>query len=181
MLTQKTSTNKKVQCLIYGDQCTGKTQLLEGIFNNRYNSNTGLTIGIAHHSKQIKIRKEEVEFIIWELAGLEIYLNIARIYFESNFIQFMILIYDITNRESFENIMNRLFQIQKNARRIPIIAIVGNKLDREEYRTVLFQEGQELSKQLGAQFFEVSAKKNYNIDKLEDFLINDVIEKGTTY
>ena len=93
-----------------------------------------------------------------------------------------ILMYDITNEESFKSITMWADQIKNNSSwEIHQVVLVGNKCDMEEERKVSYEQGQELADSLGYSFFETSAKENVNVaevfDKIAERMI-DVIEKN---
>lgn len=75
------------------------------------------------------------------------------------------LVYDISERESFENIQHWVRQIRENADERVCLVLVGNKCDREDSRVVSTKEGEDLARRYGVRFFETSAKDNKNVDE----------------
>ena len=92
----------------------------------------------------------------------------------------IVLIYDITKKETFNRIADWLTFIEKsiinNGDDEVVIILVGNKKDLNEKREVTFKEGLEMSKLHGLPFFETSAKTNINIDNLFDFIARTHID-----
>ena len=78
----------------------------------------------------------------------------------------VIIIYDITKRETFDRIKNWMQEVEKYAGPNVIKLIVGNKSDLESERKVTKEEGQKLANESQIDFFEVSAKTNSNIEQL---------------
>lgn len=77
----------------------------------------------------------------------------------------ILLVYDISDRETFENVSHWVQQIRENADDKVVLILVGNKCDREDARAVTKEEGEELARRFGVPFFETSAKANTNVDE----------------
>jgi GTPase SAR1 family protein len=75
------------------------------------------------------------------------------------------LVYDITDRETFDNIRNWITEIKEYADSQVNILLVGNKCDIESERKVSYDEGEELARSIGTHFFEVSAKNNIRVSE----------------
>lgn len=100
---------------------------------------------------------------IWDTAGQERFRTITVSYFKGA--HGIILVYDVTERDTFENIQHWVHQIRENADERVRLVLVGNKCDREETRAVTYKEGADLAKQYGVSFFETSAKEGKNVDE----------------
>lgn len=74
-----------------------------------------------------------------------------------------ILMYDITNEESFNSVQDWVTQIKTYSCDNAQVILVGNKCDMEDERVITTERGKQLADQLGVQFFETSAKENINI------------------
>lgn len=74
-----------------------------------------------------------------------------------------ILMYDITNEESFNSVQDWVTQIKTYSWDNAQVILVGNKCDMEDERVISFERGKQLAEQLGVQFFETSAKENINV------------------
>ena len=74
-----------------------------------------------------------------------------------------ILMYDITNEDSFNSVQDWLTQIKTYSWDNAQVILVGNKCDMEDERVISFERGKQLAEQLGVQFFETSAKENVNV------------------
>jgi small GTP-binding protein len=75
----------------------------------------------------------------------------------------ILLVYDITDRDTFENIRNWVSEIKEYADAKVSLLLVGNKCDNEEDRKVSFDEGKQLAASIGTNFFEVSAKTDVHV------------------
>ena len=75
------------------------------------------------------------------------------------------LVYDITDLESFQNLNSWLIEIEKNASKSVYKILIGNKSDMENERKVTTQQGKEFADQYGMKFFETSAKNSTNVNE----------------
>ena len=80
----------------------------------------------------------------------------------------------MTDENSFKNIRNWVRQIEQNAQSNVCKVLVGNKSDRED-RKVSYEEGAKLAKEFNMQFFETSAKSNYNVNETFTFLTKEIL------
>ena len=120
------------------------------------------TIGVDFKTKQIEINDRLVKMQIWDTTGSEKFRAITTSYYKSA--HAIIVLYDITDEISFENIKNWMIDIDKFAKQGVLKVLIGNKTDLEEQRKVTKDSGVSLSKKYGIKFFEVSAKDNININ-----------------
>ena len=158
--------------LILGDTAVGKTCVLTRYTDNRFEKNYLSTIGIDYKLKNIKLDNgQAVKLQIWDTIGQEHFRAITKNYYKGA--QGIILIYDITDRETFENVRNWITSIKSEADEKVVIVLVGNKCDFEAKRKVSKAEGEQLAKELNLSFFECSAKENKNINET----FNGLVEK----
>ena len=111
-------------------------------------------------SKNIRFRGQNIKIQIWDSAGQEKYKGLIPSYVRNSSIVF--IVYDVSNRSSFDNIPNWISFV-KNIEKTTMI-LCGNKNDLE--RSVEKKEGEELAKNEGLLFFECSAKTNENIKNM---------------
>ena len=107
--------------------------------------------------KSIEVDGKKVKLQIWDTAGQERFKNIQASYYKGA--NGILVVYDITNRESFEHVNSWLIEIEKN----DVVALAGNKNDLEEQRVVTKEEGEEFASINGMDFFETSAKTDYQV------------------
>ena len=98
---------------------------------------------------------------IWDTAGQERFKNIQASYYKGA--SGILVVYDITNRESFEHVNSWLIEIEKNGNKNVYKFLIGNKNDLEEQRLITKEEGEEFASINGLDFFETSAKTNYQV------------------
>mmetsp|Transcript_13791 Transcript_13791/g.18416 ORF Transcript_13791/g.18416 Transcript_13791/m.18416 type:complete len:217 (+) Transcript_13791:143-793(+) len=162
---EKASYDLHVKLLMLGDTGVGKTCLLLRYAFDSFSPTFITTIGIDFKIKEIELDGLRIKLQIWDTAGQERFRTITVSYFKGA--HGILLVYDVTDRESFENIQHWFQQIRENADERVRLVLVGNKCDHiyDTQRAVSKEEGEQLAKQYGVSFFETSAKENLNVDE----------------
>lgn len=140
----------------------GKTCLLLRYANDSFSPTFITTIGIDFKIKNIELDSKRIKLQIWDTAGQERFRTITTSYFRGA--QGILLVYDVTDRGSFNSIRNWVNQIQSHADVHVNKILIGNKCDMDDRRVVSFEEGQKLAQEYNIQFFETSAKNNIQVD-----------------
>jgi small GTP-binding protein len=172
-----------LKILTVGESGVGKTCLLMRYTDNKFLKNHLTTIGIDYKAKTININNKQVRLKIWDTAGQERFRNITQQYYKNA--DGILLIYDVSDRNSFDKVRDWMKQIQSCVASEKIaIVLVGNKCDVDN-RLVSTQEGVELSEEFKLKYFETSALMSTNVEETFNFLameifriknINDVID-----
>ncbi len=115
---------------------------------------------------------------IWDTAGQERFKNITASYYKGG--NGILVVYDITDRESFENLNSWLIEIEKNANKNVYKLLIGNKCDLEEKRKVSYQEGKDFATSNGMQFIETSAKADTKVKDAFELLTQEIIKSTIT-
>ena len=152
----------------------GKTNLLNRIDRNEFNERTLATIGIDFIRKKIQLANGlETILQIWDTAGAERFRNISRNYLKGS--DCVLLIYDITSRQSYEDAINDFNNdINNNTRDLKLKYLIGNKIDYENERVVNNEEAEKFAEENGFYFFEISCKDCAGIDLFFNHLINEI-------
>ncbi len=158
--------------LIIGESGVGKTCLLLQFTEGSFTTNHLTTIGIDFKIKIINLEEKQIKLQIWDTAGQERFRTITKTYYKGA--HGIILTYDVTDENSFKNVRNWVKQIEQNAQTNVCKVLVGNKCDRED-RKVSYEEGAKLAKEFNMQFFETSAKSNYNVNETFTFLTKEIL------
>lgn len=158
--------------LIIGDSGVGKSCLLlrfaEGAFNDSYIS----TIGVDFKIRNLKVDDKSVKLQIWDTAGQERFRTITSSYYRGA--HGIIIVYDITDKSSFENVKMWLSEIEKYASNEVTKLLVGNKSDLTDKRAVDVEEGRAYANQLGIPFLETSAKEATNVEKAFTLMAGEI-------
>ncbi|KAF0713294.1 hypothetical protein DYB26_004833, partial [Aphanomyces astaci] len=152
----------QIKLLMIGDSGVGKTCLLLRYANDSFSPTFITTIGIDFKVKNIDLDGKKIKLQIWDTAGQERFRTITTSYFRGA--QGILLVYDVTDRASFNSIRNWVGQIQQHADVHVNKILVGNKCDMLDDKVVSTEEGQALADEYGIKFFETSAKNNINVE-----------------
>ena len=153
----------QIKLLMIGDSGVGKTCLLLRYANDSFSPTFITTIGIDFKIKNIDIDGTKIKLQIWDTAGQERFRTITTSYFRGA--QGILLVYDVTDRRSFESIRNWISQIQQHADVHVNKILVGNKCDMLDEKVVSTEEGEKLAKEFNMPFWECSAKNNINVEE----------------
>lgn len=168
----------KIQLLIIGNSSVGKTSLLVRYTTNNFNSNHIATLGIDYYTKDEKINDKFIRVKIWDTAGQERYKSLAYSFFRNA--HGLILVYDVSNRESFEDLKSWINNIQSNLmnNEVNIVKmIVGNKIDLD--RAVMKEEGEKFAQENNYFYYESSAKDNINVEESFRLIVNKIADSKT--
>lgn len=149
--------------VIVGDSGVGKTGLLTRYLRNEFTEDSKATVGVEFGGKKLEIKGSKVKAQIWDTAGQERYRSVTNAYYKGA--KGAIIVYDITNRFSFDNIERWMKEVKVMGAQDMVLMIVGNKSDVSESRAVETSEGEALAETNGIGFFETSAKKSTNVEK----------------
>jgi len=153
--------------LVIGDGTSGKSSILHRYIDNSFYHNYISTIGVDFKIKVLNIFNKLIKLQIWDTAGQERFKAITTAYYRG--VNGILLTYDVSNRETFDNIDNWINDINKFAPPDTLIVLVGNKSDSIK-RKVTIEEGINKANELNIPFIETSAKDNINIEKAFDLL-----------
>ena len=157
-------TDFTLKYIIVGNAAVGKSNISyrfsKGLFAEEYKA----TVGMDFAFKNITVRDKNIRIQIWDTAGQECFKSISRGYYKSSVCG--LIVYDITNRESFSNVSSWVEECQNNGPRTITLVLVGNKSDLEENRVVNYEEGEELANRYNMKFYETSAFNGNNVDKI---------------
>ena len=161
--------------IFFGDYNVGKTSLFLRYLGEPFDSSFRPLIFKEFENKLIEINNKLIKIQLWDLADTCSNIKESKFYYK--LAKGVIVVYDITSRDSFNNSRDWLQKIKKNIKDNIKILLVGNKNDLDSRRCVLYEEGQELADEFSAKFFETSAKNNYNVNDIFNLLIMDIIEE----
>jgi small GTP-binding protein len=162
--------------ILGGDGAVGKTSLVHRFVEDTFAKDYKSTIGTSIMKKECNFKElgSAVRFIIWDLAGQSQFKLVRQSYLANA--EAGILVYDVTNRQSYENIENWHNEIKNVSSNISLI-LVGNKIDLKDEREVETKEGSDLAENLGLTYIETSAKTGENINDAFKMLALLMIKK----
>ena len=161
--------------LILGDSSVGKTCFLTRYADNTFQEVHMSTIGIDYKLKNVKMEDGKiVKLQIWDTAGQDRFRSITKNYYKGA--NGIVVIFSVTDKKTFGNVKSWIHQIKAEVDEKVTIILVGNKIDDEENREVTKEEGEEIAKNFGLDFFECSAKTGENINSTFNELVLKMVE-----
>ena len=163
--SEKKAPNVKV--VLLGDSGVGKTCLITRYISETFEQNTASTNGASYASKNVNYDKlkKTITLDIWDTAGQEKYKALTKFFYKDAAIA--ILVYDITQKQSFESIKSYWYeQVKENGEKTVVLGIVGNKSDLYEQEEVPENDARQFAQSIGAIFALTSAKMNTGVDAL---------------
>ncbi|CAD8117712.1 unnamed protein product [Paramecium sonneborni] len=161
--------------ILIGDTGVGKSCLLLQFIDKRFRQKHEVTIGVEFGAKLIELDGLNIKLQIWDTAGQESFRSITRSYYRSA--AGAIVVYDITKRESYENVARWMEEVKQNGNPKLSMLLVGNKGDLESERQISYNEAQQFAKECGIEFFETSAKTANNVDEIFVKMAQIILEK----
>ena len=161
--------------LLLGDSTVGKT-----CFLLRYTDDTFLdvhmaTIGLDYRLKTMILNDQKIVKVqLWDTAGQDKFRAITRNYYKGA--KGIILIYDVTNIKSYENIKKWINEIKEEISENITIVLIGNKIDNENQRKISREQGEKLANDYNVTFFETSAKTGQGINESVFYLVQKIVE-----
>ena len=154
--------NVLFKLLLIGDSGVGKSSLLHRFADDIYTDSYISTIGVDFKIKTMSVGDKMVKLQIWDTAGQERFRTITSSYYRGA--QGIIVVYDITDVDSFNNVKQWLSEIDRYASENVDKLLVGNKSDLEPARQVTKAMAEEFAESLQVKCIETSAKESSNVD-----------------
>jgi small GTP-binding protein len=165
--------NYSMKFITLGDTGVGKSSLLNYYINNNID-NISTTIGVDYYVKYIKYDNNIIKLLIWDTAGQERFKSITKTYIRN--VSCIILMYDISNINSFINLKEWLNFLNKYNQKDSIIILVGNKSDNNNNREITFDEGKEYAKNNNFLFYETNVINGENINEIFEKTILNIFK-----
>ena len=149
--------------LLIGDSGVGKTSVILRFTKNIFQEEFLNSIGVDFKSKDLNIDGKKVKLQIWDTAGQERFRTITASYYRGA--HAIAIAFDLTQRISYEHVKRWMNDINKFAKENVLKFLIGNKSDLINERKVYYEEARALASQMNSTYFEVSAKKDENINE----------------
>ena len=166
-----------IKITFVGKDCVGKTSIISQIINNTFDEEYNATIGARYCSKRFYLDNEtNFIFDIWDTTGKIEYRQFNKFFLKNTYA--VILVYDITQQKSLDEIKNIYFpMIQENCHKDIIIAIAANKYDLDGNNNADEEDALEFAEKINAIYCHISAKNNIGIDDLFNKILKKIYEK----
>jgi len=187
-----------VKLVLLGDSGVGKTSLATRLVHNEFHPFQESTIGASFLSKTILVTRSvaeegsntesdssralhasdteecQVDFKIWDTAGQERYQSLTPLYFRGA--RVAVLVFDVCRLHSFQTLQTWVDTLSQNGPEDIILAVVGNKSDLADHRSVKEEDARQFAEKVGAFYVESSARDNQNVQELFDELARRVAQ-----
>ena len=159
---------------LLGDSSVGKTAICNSLMNIEFAEDMLSTIGSDRLETKFPLKNgQNIKLVLWDTAGQERFRSVALNALKAA--QGVIIVFDVTNKASFENIGNWLQEIKDNLAN-PNLVLFGNKADLPD-RQVTESDARKYAKKMNLEYFETSAKTKQGLNEGFSFLVNDIYDK----
>ena len=164
--------------LVLGDSTVGKTAYIVRFCEGKFDSESIATIGVDSKTKFVSRQDKKIQLMIWDTAGQERFRSLSKSFYKGA--HGIILMYDISNMESFKHIKNWINDVKNNVSMEKLaVLVVGNKSDLpENEKKVLKEDREKFENEQKIKIIEVSAKEDKNINESMVNLIDKLLELG---
>uniref|UniRef100_A0A6B2LMB9 Uncharacterized protein n=1 Tax=Arcella intermedia TaxID=1963864 RepID=A0A6B2LMB9_9EUKA len=153
-----------MKLLMLGDSSVGKTSLILRYVDNYFTESSIGSLGEEYKEKALTVDDKKFKIQIFDTAGQERFRKVTSSYFRGG--QGVMLCYDVTKRQTFDNIPKWMQEIQKYGDIGVAIVLVGNKTDLDpSTREVSIEEGEKMAKDFNTDYIEASAKTGAGVEE----------------
>ena len=166
-----------IKVILIGDSGTGKTNLITRAAGYEFDSNSLSTTSCSYIQKTYMKHNVDYKINIWDTIGQEKFRSLTKIFVKES--KIVILVYDITNKETFESLPFWKKLVDEILDYTPIFAIVGNKMDLYDKEQVKGDEADKYAESIGAKVLLTSAKRDSeSFSNFVGGLLEDYLSKG---
>ncbi|XP_043994167.1 ras-related protein Rab-27A [Gambusia affinis] len=175
-----------IKFLALGDSGVGKTSFLYQYTDGKFNNKFITTVGIDFRERRVIYnstgpdgttgRAQKIHLQLWDTAGQERFRSLTTAFFRDA--MGFLLLFDLTNEQSFLNVRNWMSQLQTHAYcENPDVVLCGNKCDLSDQRAVTQSQARELAEKYGIRYFETSAASGQNVSEAVDVLLDLIMKR----
>ncbi|KAJ6851024.1 ras-related protein Rab2BV [Iris pallida] len=161
-----------LKMVLIGDSGVGKSNILSRFTRNEFSLDSKSTIGVEFATRTLQIAGKTIKAQIWDTAGQERYRAITSAYYRGAV--GALLVYDITKKQSFDNVQRWLRELRDHADSNIVIMMAGNKSDLNHLRAVSEEDAHMLAEKEGLSFLETSALEAVNIEKAFQTILTEI-------
>lgn len=164
---------KSLKVVLIGEAAVGKSSIMYRYTMNSFSYSMLGTAGIDFKKKELEVDNQKIKIVLYDTAGHERFRKMVHSHCKGA--NGIMLVYDVGEERSIDNLKEWLSDLNANAKDVPII-LVGNKCDIET-RQISEEEGRELSETYKVPWIETSAKTGLNVELSFDNLLNEILKK----
>ncbi len=176
MSEKKKVTLKAIKVGLLGDSQVGKTAICRSLLKFEFDPDVLSTIGNIKFDTKFALKNgEKIKLILWDSAGQERFRSVAMTTLKA--VMGIVLVFDVTMKESFDNVNDWLDQIKDNLND-PCLVLFANKIDIDKkFWKISEEEIEDFAKEKNMVYFNTSAKNNEGIVEGFQYLVNEIYER----
>ncbi|CAG9310662.1 unnamed protein product [Blepharisma stoltei] len=178
MVSTEGEVNFSFKLVILGDSGVGKTNLLQRFTKNIFSLATRSSMGFNNDYKTLDIEGKTVRAEIWDTPGQDRYRAMLNPFYRGAV--GALLVYDLTNAETFTNLQKWMKEIKNYGESIETVLLIGNKSDKEEERNVKQSDAMAFAQKNGIAYIETSALNANNVDKAFEIILTNLVKNKTS-
>ena len=167
--------SNEIKISLLGSSSCGKSSIMRCLAGLPFNERVNCTIGVDYITVNVKNGKQLTKVCLWDTAGQELYRAMIRYYYRNS--KGIMLVYDVTNETSFNDIELWLEQIKQNCNNNDdelVILLIGNKIDLVDQRVVAHERASQLANRYNLLYYETSAKTGENVSDALERLVSKI-------
>ena len=166
----------QIKVTLIGESSVGKTSIINRYTRDAFTQELESTLGANYSQKKIERHGKKIRLDLWDTAGQEKYRAIGRHFYKDSYI--VCLVYDITNKESFERIKTVWYpELKEHGEKTKILALVGNKIDKYLDEQVNEDDVKKYAEEINAINKRTSAMEGTNIEDLFNSLVDKYLKE----
>ena len=165
----------KIKVVLLGEAHVGKTAIINQYISYSFQVELCATLTTYKSRKDININENTLNLELWDISGSESYRTVNKIYMRN--IDIALLIYDVTNRRSFEELNYWIQTVKEESYKEVFFGVIGNKNDLYQERVIEEEEGKKFANNNNALFFETSAKDLESVENAFFTLCEEYLNK----
>ena len=163
-----------IKAILIGDMAVGKTSIMNILLGNDFQYSYNATIGVDFGVKIYEHDNKLYKFQIWDTAGQEKFISIIHSYFSN--VCCAIFVFDVTNKDSFNNIPKWIEELDRFSKNETIKLLISNKIDLPNHE-VYEKDIKTLIESHNLLYLNISAKNKINVDKIGNLLVRNISKK----
>jgi small GTP-binding protein len=164
--------------VVVGSSGVGKSSIIQRLIEGTFREDGTPTVGVEFKPFLIPVDNQMIKLQIWDTAGQERFKSVSRAYFRNAV--GAVLVYDVTDERSFDDLGNWLHDILQLANPNAFILLLGNKADREDNRRIGPEQARDFADKNKLDFLETSAKSGQNVSETFTRLAFTIAKRVTT-
>lgn len=174
-LSDDTEPEMMIRILTLGNISVGKTSIILRYLNDTFKEDHKMTIGIDMQTINVEYYNHIAQLIFWDSAGQERFQSMTKNYYKNSDV--LLLIFDVMDNKSFSQLETWLNGIIENKVQHALVYLIANKIDYGSRRLISTHQGEILAERYNIPYYEVSALSGYNIDKLFEDIVSEIVKK----